>query len=334
MDPGRVYWTPRSVLLSRVEEAGVFDELFQRFWSFEPPPPRAGTLPGKSRAGGMREFRPRSRADVMIEDDRRSENTLVQLLRTGASATRVASQRDLTALRSDELADLSRIAARMVRALASRPGRRRRRDKRKGVPDLRGTMRLNLFTGGEQIRLPRLRRVPRIPRLLVLMDVSGSMDRHARLLLQLAYAVTQHTGRVETFVFSTTATRITRELGAPSWSEALRRVTRAVDNWSGGTRIAESLAWINTKYEAMQDRYTTVFLLSDGWETGDPEHLAREMGRMRGRVRSVVWLNPLLGTRDYQPLSRGLWAVTPHVDQFVPAGGLDHLKRLPQLLRR
>ena len=333
MDYGRVYWTLRSVLLSRYEEIAVFDQLFERFWNFEPQPRKPDTKPGMSQAGGMREFRPYPSAIRLPGQDVHSGDTLLQVVRTGASASEVVSQKDLTVLRSDELSELSRIAAGVVRALASRPGRRRRRHKRKGLPDLRGAMRLNLATGGEPIRIPRLRRVPRVPRLLVVLDVSGSMDRHVQLLLQLAYAVAQHTKRVETLVFSTAVTRVTRELGAPSFDEALRRIGKIVDHWSGGTRIGECIARINTEHEALQHRHTTVFLLSDGWETGDPEDLAREMRRMRRRVKSVVWLNPLLGTRDYQPLSRGLQAVTPYVDHFVSAIDISHLKRLPALLR-
>ena len=201
------------------------------------------------------------------------------------------------------------------------PGRRRKRHRRKGAPDLRGAMRLSLSTGGDAIRIPRLRRVHRTPRLLLLLDVSGSMDKHARLMLRLAHAVGQQTGRVETFAFSTAITRITRALAAPNFDEALFRAGRAVEHWSGGTRIGESLRVVNTMYEHLEDRFTTVFLLSDGWETGDPVGLARELSRMRLRVRGLVWLNPLAGTEDFEPLARGLQAAMPYVDHFVPGGG-------------
>ena len=333
MDRGRVYWTLRSVLVSRHEEITVFDEMFDRFWDFEPQPKRPPTILGMSQAGGMRDFRRRPAATLLPEHDAQSTDPVVQVLRTGASPNEVVSEQDLAVRGADEMSELSRIAARIVRALASRPGRRRRRHRRKGAPDLRGAFRLSLSTGGDPIRLPRLRRVPRVPRLLVLLDVSGSMDRHTRLLLQLVYAVAQHTNRVEAFVFSTSVTRVTRELKAPSLAEAIGRIGRSADHWAGGTRIGECLARVNADYSFLQDRHTTVFLMSDGWETGDPGDLAREINRMRRRVRSVVWLNPLLGTPDYQPLARGLQAVTPHVDRFVPAADVAELKRLPQLLR-
>ncbi len=332
LDRGRVYWALRTVLISRREDIAPFDEMFERLWSFEPQPGRPATKPGMSQAGGMREFRRRPRA-FLPEPDDASDETAIQLLRTGASSRHVVSRQDLTVLDADGMAEVSRIAARMVRVLASRPGRRRKRHRRKGTPDLRGALRLNLTVGGDPLRLPRMRRVPRVPRLLVLLDVSGSMDRHARLLLQLIYAVAQHTKRVETFAFSTALTRVPRALSAPSFTEALSRIGKSVDHWSGGTRIGESIARVNTEWEHLLHRDATVFLASDGWDTGEPAELARELARMRRRTRSLVWLNPLLGTADYEPRTRGLQAALPHVDHLTSARDLGQLKRLPQLLR-
>ena len=334
MTEGRIYWSLRSLLVSRQEHLPTFDALFERLWNFLPLniPPESKGDPAAN-FGQTRSVGRLPRGLGVPEDDPESKDTVVQLLRHGASALHVTSERDLSALGGGDLAELSRIAARMVRALSSRPGRRRKRDRRKGVPDLRGAMRLSLSTGGDIVRIPRLRRAPRVPRLMVLLDVSGSMDRYARLLLQLIFAVGQHTKRVETFVFSTTVTRVTRELSVPSFGEALRRIGRAVNHWSGGTRIGESIRRINMEYEHLEDRFTTVILLSDGWETGEPRELARELARMRLRVRNLIWLNPLAGSQDFQPLARGLQAAMPYVDHFVPASNVEHLKRLPGLLR-
>ena len=333
MTEGRIYWTLRSLLVSRHEQLATFDSLFARFWNFQPlprvkPPPNQSNKFGETRTTGRV-----PRALALPEEDHESKDTLIQLVRTGASGRHVTSETDLSVLDSQDMSELSRIASRIVRALASKPGRRRKRHRRKGTPDLRGAMRMSLTTGGDPVRLPRMRRVPKVPRLLVALDVSGSMDRYARLLLQLMFAVGQHTKRVEAFVFSTTVTRVTRELSSPSFSEALTRIGRAVNHWSGGTRIGESLADLNTNYDYLLNRHTTVFLLSDGWETGDPNDLAQALRRIQRRVRSVVWLNPLLGTRDFQPLARGLQAAVPYVDHFVPAADVEHLKRLPALLR-
>ena len=333
MTEGRIYWTLRSLLVSRHEQLATFDVMFARFWNFQPlprvkPPPNQSNKFGETRTTGRV-----PRALALPEEDHESKDTLIQLVRTGASGRHVTSETDLSVLDSQDMSELSRIASRIVRALASKPGRRRKRHRRKGTPDLRGAMRMSLTTGGDPVRLPRMRRVPKVPRLLVALDVSGSMDRYARLLLQLMFAVGQHTKRVEAFVFSTTVTRVTRELSSPSFSEALTRIGGAVTHWSGGTRIGESLADLNTNYDYLLNRHTTVFLLSDGWETGDPDDLAQALRRIQRRVRSVVWLNPLLGTRDFQPLARGLQAAVPYVDHFVPAADVEHLKRLPALLR-
>ncbi|MCH7625392.1 MAG: VWA domain-containing protein [Chloroflexi bacterium] len=333
IDKGRMYWILRSVLVSRLEEFPVYDGLFERFWNFEPMPVRPPVSGDTNPFGDTKTISRRPDGLLVQEHDAESKDTLVQIVRTGASPKEALSDMDLTLLRDDEYSELSRIAARMIRALASRPGRRRKRHKRKGTVDLRGAFRLALSTGGDPVRIPRRRRIPRVPRLLVLLDVSGSMDRHAQLLLQLAFAVSQQTRRVETFVFSTSITRVTRELAAPSFNEALRRIGRAVSHWSGGTRIGESLSRVNTEHGALFDRHTTVLLLSDGWDTGKPEDLALEIRRMRRRVRSFVWLNPLMGTADYQPLTRSLQAAMPYVDHFVSAMDVASLRRLPQLLR-
>ena len=333
MDRRSVYRALRSVLVSRQPEIALFDRLFDRFWELRPHLPDRPSPGRRGSAAAARRLRPLSGEGPVPGHDPDAEDILVQPMRMGASANRVAGRRDLTILGSDELSELSAIASRIVRALSSKAGRRRRPHPRKGTPDLRAALRVNLGSGGEPIRLPRRRRVPRVPRLLAVLDVSGSMDRHAKLLLQLLYAMDRMTSQVESFVFSTSLTRITRMLRAPSYTEALERVGRAVDHWSGGTRIGESLATLNSAHGHLQTRYTTVFLLSDGWETGDPEALAREVGRMRRRVRRVVWLNPLLGTEGYEPLARGLRAVEPFVDHAVSAMDLDHLRVLPNLLR-
>ena len=333
LDRSQVYSALRTVLPSRREEIGAFDELFETFWGFDAQLRITGLKRGAYDPGVLREFSPRYQASPLAARSNHHSDNLIQIVRTAASVNEVTSHHSMSATRDDELSELGPVAARIARALASRPGRRRRRHRRKGAPDLRGAFRLNLGTGGDLIRLPRMRRVPRVPRLLLLLDVSGSMDRHSRLLLQLAYAVAQRTRRVETFVFSTSVTRVTRALQAPSFSEALRRIGEATDHWSSGTRIGECLARINRQYGALEDRYTSVFLLSDGWDAGDPEELAREMRRIQRRVRTVVWLNPLLGTQDYRPVTRGLQVAMPYVDRFVSAMDLSHLKRLPRLIR-
>ncbi|MDA0768817.1 MAG: hypothetical protein BZY79_06690 [SAR202 cluster bacterium Casp-Chloro-G4] len=333
MDRGRVYWALRSLLVSRQDEFLTYDMLFEKFWNFEPMPTRGPSSEGSKKLEESMTLQRRPRSLFGVSNDQQSEDIAIQEMRVGASDVELNAKKDFTVIRADEFSELSRIAARMVKALASRPGRRRKRHKRKGTPDLRGAMRLNLSSGGDPIIVPRRKRVPRVPRLLVLLDVSGSMERHVQLLLQLAYAVSQQTRRVEAFVFSTKVTRVTRELAMPSFTDALKRIGDEASHWSGGTRIGEALSTVNTDFDYLLDKHTTVFLLSDGWDTGDPDQLASQIRRMQRRVRSFVWLNPLMGTQDYQPLTRSLQSAEPYVDHFASAMDVAHLRRLPQLLR-
>ena len=331
MDREQVYWALRTILVSRVEEAEVFDERFRRFWTFRCSQDGAPPSNELTQAGGLRSF---PRHTVVVADDGKSAAgpPLVQIERTGASPVEVAARQDLAGSKREELAAVTEIAARIIRSLSSRPGRRRRRHRHKGVLDLRSAFRMNLSHGGDLITLPRRRRIPRTSRLLMLLDVSGSMDRHSELLLQLVYALGQRARHVETFVFSTSLTRVTRQLQSPSFGEALRRIGELVRHWSGGTRIGECLATLNREYGVLLDRDTWVLLISDGWETGDADRLAREMAKLRRQARRVVWLNPLLGTPDYAPLTLGLQAARPYVDTFASALDLEQLKRLPRLL--
>ena len=332
MDREQVYWGLRSVLVSRPHEVSSFDQCFHAFWTFWTPdagPAKDAETPLKSGPMAPRRHRVGGEDGSGID----AAGPSIRILRTGASPMEVSGRPDLTVFQGHQLAEVSHLAARLVRALPSRPGRRRRPHRRKGTPDLRRAIRLSLHQGGDLINLPRRRRVPRVPRLVMLLDASGSMERHANLLLQLVYALAQRAGRVETFVFTTSLTRVTRQLRTPSFGEALIRVGEQVPHWSGGTRIGESLATLNRDHAHLLDRNTSVVLLSDGWETGEPELLSLELGKLRRRVRRLVWLNPLLGTPDYEPLTLGLQAARPHVDVFASAMDLDHLRRLPQTLR-
>src|SRR5262249_3230276 len=156
---------------------------------------------------------------------------------------------------------------------------------------------------------------------------SGSMDLYSRFLLQFLFALQSAFSRVETFTFSVRLTRVTEYLRARSYREVLRRLT-AVKDWSGGTKIGESLAEFNRGWASLVDRRTIVMLLSDGWDTGDPELLAAELLRIKRRAGRVIWLNPLLGNPSYEPLTRGMAAALPLVHRFPAAHNLAALREL------
>jgi uncharacterized protein len=174
----------------------------------------------------------------------------------------------------------------------------------------------------------RARRVR--PRALVLLcDVSGSMERYSRMLLHFAHAVTKRHHRVEAFLFSTQLTRITRELRAPRPADALAAVSRSVPDWSGGTRIGGAVKEFHQRWSRrVLNGGPVVLLISDGWDRGDPGELADQIARLQRSCHRLVWLNPLIGTADYAPLTRGLQAALPFVDDFLPARTLTNLADL------
>ena len=200
------------------------------------------------------------------------------------------------------------------------------------MQDLRATTRISLRQGGEL--LERRWRAPtqRPRRLVLVLDVSGSMAPYARMLLQYVQACVAARARVEAFAFGTRLTRITRELAGRDPDRALERAAAHVADWSGGTRIGESLASLNREHGRRIGRGAFVVLLSDGWDRGDPELLAAEMARLRRSAHRVVWLNPLAADPRYEPLTRGMRAAMPHVDRLLPGNSIRSLEALAELM--
>jgi uncharacterized protein with von Willebrand factor type A (vWA) domain len=189
--------------------------------------------------------------------------------------------------------------------------------------------------GGELLHVPRRRRLEKPRPLVVLCDVSGSMARYSRMVLQLVHGLTRSAGRVESFLFATRLTRVTRQAGARDVGAVVTRLTHAVQDWGGGTRIGEALRTFNTHWARRVMRNGPVVLIvSDGWDRGDPELVAREMARLRRRCHRVLWVNPLLGSANFEPLTRGLDAARPFVDEFLPAHNLESLEQLATRLQQ
>jgi uncharacterized protein with von Willebrand factor type A (vWA) domain len=199
--------------------------------------------------------------------------------------------------------------------------------------DLRRTMRRAPAAGGELVDLRFRRRKVRKTRVVALCDVSGSMDLYSRLLLQFLYALQGSTARVESFVFSTSLRRVTDALSAGGYGDALARLSAEAHDWSGGTRIGECLASFNAEWGTLVDRRTVVVILSDGWDTGDPALLGDALEWLHRRSRRLVWLNPLLGSPGYEPLTVGMQAALPHLSVFAPAHNLASLRALGRYLQ-
>ena len=163
-------------------------------------------------------------------------------------------------------------------------------------------------------------------------DVSGSMDLYSRLLLQFVYGLQNSFARVETFVFSTALERITGHLKNAPYGRALERLSANVRGWSGGTLIGPSITAFNSEWARMSDGRTIVIIMSDGWDTGEPEELASSLATLKRRAGRLIWLNPLLGSKTYQPLTRGMQAALPHIDVFAPLHNFASLRALEQHL--
>jgi uncharacterized protein len=337
MDRGEVYLTLRTVLVSRIEEQPAFDRCFEAFWRFHADEGQGldGLVAAIQPAGGQEdEAAPPSieatrekQAQVALDDWDQGEPADDEPLEVpGLSDREALMEQDFSTFPAEQLDEVARLTVQIARRLARRVSRRRKPSRRGGVIDLRRSMRANLMRG-EIIELRRRARRRRKVRLVLLCDVSGSMDLYSRFLLQFLYALQNVFGRVETFTFATRLTRVSDLLRGPSYKGALRRLTEVRD-WSGGTRIGESIREFNQTWGHLLDRRTVVLLLSDGWDTGDPDVLAQEMLTLKRRAARVIWLNPLLGNPSYEPLTRGMAAALPLVDHFAAAHNLASLREL------
>jgi uncharacterized protein with von Willebrand factor type A (vWA) domain len=213
---------------------------------------------------------------------------------------------------------------------------RRQRPARRGRSlDLRRTMHQSRRMGGLPIRLVmRQRRTAPRP-LVVICDISGSMERYARILLQFVHTLSGGLGSVESFVFGTRLTRITRQLRHRDLDDALDAVSRQVVDWSGGTRIGEAIKQFNYVWgRRVLGRGPVVLLISDGWDRGDPDLLQHEIDRLQHSCHRLVWLNPLLGSPGYEPLTLGMQAALPYIDDFLPVHNLISLEQLGLHLNR
>lgn len=323
----------RAVLCSSKEEWDQFEAIFQAFWtdrgaqSSPSRPPRRdhqGATGGQSQKGGG------LMSGAVTGDPAHGEGNQAV---AGASLSERLRKADVSTLREDDLAALEQISLRLLAQMSRRISRRWRVANGKGRVDLRRTIRTSISRGGDPIDLRYQDRRPRLPRLVMLLDISGSMNPYSLFLVRFVYALQRHFKRVDTFLFSTELVEITKVLHARRLPDALRALSQLAAAWSGGTKIGGSLRDFNRHHSRKLRSGDTVFvILSDGWDTGEPEALAAELAAIKRRVRMLIWLNPLLGLADYQPITRGMSAALPYVDVFAPAHNLESLLELEQHL--
>lgn len=241
-------------------------------------------------------------------------------------------QKDFDALDDAEMAEVRRLI-RMMRLPAGLTRSRRMHPGGRERLDMRRLLRRSLRYDGELLVFSWKSRSLRPRPLVLLCDISGSMERYTRLLLNFAYALKSASARVEAFVFATRLTRITRMLRHHDVDAALNRVAASVEDWSGGTRIGEAIETFNRRYaRRVLSHGATVAIISDGWDRGDADHMRRAIAHLQRSCHRLIWMNPLMGAPGYEPLTLGLQAALPFVDDFLPAHNLANLEALGALL--
>jgi uncharacterized protein len=329
LDPVRrddVYWAGRLTLCGSAEDLRRYDRAFDAYFSGESPQRAIRRHPPPWQVG-------RTRVPVETPADGEGgegEDDVTVLGR--ASRTEVLRFRDFARLRPDERAEVDRLLS-ALRLPGELRRTRRSRPARRGAVDRAATTRALLRQGGEagRLRHRRPRRRPR--RVVLLLDVSGSMSPYASALLRFAHATARGGPRTEVFTFGTRLTRVTRELSHRDPDAAMAAVSAAIPDYRGGTRIGELLkAFLDLHGQRGMARGAVAVVLSDGWERGDPALLAGQMARLTRLAHRVVWANPLKARPGYVPLAGGMAAALPHVDDFVEGHSLAALERLARVV--
>jgi uncharacterized protein with von Willebrand factor type A (vWA) domain len=340
----------RCLLVTRRDDIPLFDRAFEAFWRVwtagdtgpvaelirqivREPQRRTDRQPPKTAAGEREGEKLLSLQPVGLagEDDAEDDDT--RPLLALYSAHELLRQKDFALFSDAEIADARRFLSELRWTLIRRRSRRVRPSPRGRRLDMRRSFRRSLGHGGEMLYLAR--RGPKLKRrnLVLLCDISGSMERYTRLFLHFLYAIEASVRYAEVFVFGTRLTRITRELRSRDPDAALAAVAARVHDWSGGTRIGETLRVFNREWaRRVLGKGAIVMIISDGWDRGDPAILAAEMKRLQRASYRLIWLNPLLGSARYRPLTQGIQAALPYVDDFLPVHNLQSLEALAALL--
>ncbi len=337
------YYVMRACLVSHPEQLPLFDRAFQLFWlgreqwllelgatTFQRPTPLQQQVPRTAQVSSRERLDDRYLPPEKEEPKHATESELSATY----SPWETLRRKDFAAMSREEL----QLAQHWMNALLWRMGERRTRRrirayKRTCCLDLSTTMRKSMAQQGEIIHLawqrPRFKPRP----LVVICDISGSMERYSRLFLHFMYALRQSAKHIEAFVFGTRLTRITPALRHRNVDTALQEVAREVVDWSGGTRIGESLKMFNFRWSRRVLRNgAIVIIISDGWDRGDTALLRHEMDRLQRSCHRLIWLNPLAGAPHYQPLVRGMQVALPYVDEFLPLHNLESLAAVVRCL--
>ncbi|MEI6043086.1 MAG: VWA domain-containing protein [Chloroflexota bacterium] len=355
------YAAGKAIMLRRADEEPLYDYVFQMFWRRWPSREEDGnpfhevpqTYPLAGQENSKKEMpkpptnqnqrEPANQSQQALDlatmgkrlaegETKAGDNSKVEKQET-YSALETLQTKDFQDFSPDELTEAKRLMLALRWSLSLRPSRRMAAARHGRRFDARRTVRKSLKYGGIPIELYKKERKQKPRPLVLICDVSGSMDLYSRLLLQFMHSMENGLKFVETFVFGTRLTRITHELKNKNIDEALFNVSKLVKDWSGGTKIGESLENFNLKWaRRVLGHGAVVIIISDGWDRGSVETLRREMARLQRMSFRLIWLNPLLGLTDYQPLTVGIQAALEYVDDFLPAHSFRSLENLGLLL--
>ncbi|MDE0614559.1 MAG: VWA domain-containing protein [bacterium] len=324
-----VYWAGRTTLVTEPDDIELFDKIFDAYYGGQQlvaTPVMEVTQPITLVVDDD--------GDDEGDDDGGDEDPGDPTLTLRWSRHEVLRDKDFADYSDDELDEAHRLMAAMARIGGTRRSRRRRHTHRTaGHPELRRTVRAAIRSGGEPVRRWYTEPGERMRRVVLLLDISGSMESYARALIRFVHAAVVGRRRVEVFTIGTRLTRITRELSSRDPDRALGEAADAVSDWSGGTRLGDTLAEFNELWGIRgMARGATVVVMSDGWDRGSPEVMAEQMARLHRVTHRLVWVNPLKATPGYQPLAQGMAAALPYIDDFIEGHSLHSLERLAAVL--
>jgi len=327
LDPTRgreLYWAARLSLCAAPDDLPIFDTVFDLWFRGQRPQLPAPSMPQRTPVLA----RPLAGADAVSDSD--AEDVVV---RAAASSVEVLRHHDIAELSDAERAEVHRLIELLRPRVARRPSLRMR-PARRGKLDIRATVRQMLRDGGEPGALRHRRRTTRPRRLVLLLDVSGSMSSYADVLLRFAHAAVRVAPRsTEVFTMSTRLTRVSRQLRLRDPESALRATGTAIPDWSGGTRLGEALrAFLDLWGQRGTARGAVVVIASDGWERGDADLLADQMARLARLSAKIVWVNPHKGKAGFAPVTAGMLAAMPHIDTLIAGHSFDALRDVAEVI--
>ena len=328
----------KSNLVSYRNEVAIFNELFEQFWSFEERmnPSLKDMAKKKSKPSEDPESPDPSelqkKAASLLKDWAKEgeENQGRDVKEVPAySPEEVLGQKDFGQIEAEDLGKVREFVSALSRKLALSLSRRWKQGKAGDRLDFRRTLRQSLKYGGDLVELRMKEPKPRPLQLILVCDVSGSMDMYTQFFLLFVYGLQNHYPHCETFVYSTRLSHISSLLRRKAFNEAIRLISERVADWSGGTHIGAALHHLHHNHaDLFVSRRTVVLIFSDGWDRGDTQLLDSEMKHLKRQVKRLIWLNPLLGSHKYQPLCKGMATALPYLDHFLPCHNIASLKKL------